>query len=107
MSTLTHDTTLGPQPRVVAPSRNLTTGLVLAVVSAVTFGLSGALARGLLDTGWSPGSLVLVRVGLAAVIVLPFGLAALRGRWSLLRRNAALITTYGALAVAGSQFCYF
>jgi drug/metabolite transporter (DMT)-like permease len=77
------------------------------VVSAVAFGTSGALGRGLLDTGWSPGALTLVRVGLAAVLVLPFGLRALRGRWELLRRNAALIATYGVLAVAGSQFCYF
>jgi len=82
-------------------------GLAFAVVSATAFGLSGALARGLLDTGWTPGSVVLVRIGLAAVVVLPFGLAALRGRWALLRRNAGLVTLYGLLAVAGAQFCYF
>ncbi len=33
-------------------------GLGFALISAVTFGLSGALARGLLDTGWSPGAVV-------------------------------------------------
>jgi drug/metabolite transporter (DMT)-like permease len=108
MSALTHDTTQDVRtPRVTSPSQRLTTGLVFAVVSAVTFGMSGALARGLLDTGWSPGAVVLVRVGLAAALVLPFGLAALRGRWSLLRRNWALVTAYGTLAVAGAQFCYF
>ena len=46
-------------------------------------------------------------IALAALVVLPFGLAALRGRWSLLRRNAGLVTLYGVLAVAGAQFCYF
>ena len=35
-----------------------TAGLAFAVASAVTFGLSGALARGLLDTGWSAGATV-------------------------------------------------
>ena len=85
----------------------LGSGLVLALVSAVSFGMSGALARGLIDTGWSAGAIVLVRIGIAALVVLPFGLVALRGRWGLLRRNAGLITCYGVLAVAGAQFCYF
>ena len=39
--------------------------------------------------------------------MLPFGVLALRGRWSLLRRNARLVLAYGTLAVAGAQFCYF
>ncbi len=82
-------------------------GLGLAVVSAASFGMSGALASELLDAGWSPGAIVLVRVGIAALVVTPFGLVALRGRWSLLRRNAGVIGVYGALAVAGAQFCYF
>jgi drug/metabolite transporter (DMT)-like permease len=85
----------------------LVSGLGLAVVSAATFGLSGALARGLLDTGWSPGAVVLVRVGLAALIVTPLGLFSLRGQWRLLRSNAGLIALYGLVAVAGAQFCYF
>lgn len=97
MAQITHDT---------APSR-VTSGLVLAVVSAATFGLSGSLARGLLDTGWTPGALVLARVGLGALVVAPFGLAALGGRWHLLRRGTGVMLLYGLLAVAGAQFCYF
>lgn len=102
MSTLTNDATL-----VESRDRSVATGLVLALTSAITFGLSGALASELLDGGWSAGSVVLVRVGLGAVVVLPFGLAALRGRWGLLGRNAVLIATYGLVAVAGAQFAYF
>lgn len=82
-------------------------GLAFAVVSAATFGLSGPLARPLLEAGWSPGAIVLVRVSIAALVVLPFGLVALRGRWDILRRNAGLVVVYGVLAVAGAQFCYF
>ncbi|MDQ1616769.1 MAG: hypothetical protein QOJ60_2708 [Actinomycetota bacterium] len=104
MSTLTNDAEMAAP--VSAPSR-LVSGLVLAVVSASTFGMSGALARGLFDTGWSPGGVVLVRVGLAAFLVTPLGLISLRGRWWLLRRNAGLIALYGVVAVAGAQFCYF
>lgn len=82
-------------------------GLGFALVSAVAFGLSGALARGLLDTGWSPGAVVLVRIALAALVVAPFGVVALSGRWHVLRRSARMIVGYGVLAVAGAQFCYF
>ena len=60
-------------------------GLAFALVSAASFGLSGALARGLLDDGWTPGAVVLARIAIAAVVVAPFGLVALRGRWHLLR----------------------
>jgi drug/metabolite transporter (DMT)-like permease len=82
-------------------------GLTFAVLSAVSFALSGPLARGLLDTGWSPGAIVTVRIATATVIVLPFAVVSLRGRWNLLRGNAVLIVRYGILAVAGAQFCYF
>jgi hypothetical protein len=44
---------------------------------------------------------------LGAAVLTPFGLAALRGRWGLLRRNLGLLTAYGVVAVAGAQFCYF
>ena len=88
-------------------SSRVSAGLALAVVSAASFGMSGALATGLLHAGWSPGAIVLVRIGLAALVVMPFGVRALAGRWALLRRNAVLVTTYGLLAVAGAQFCYF
>ncbi len=101
MTTMTHDTAAR-----AARSRTAT-GLSFALVSALTFGMSGALARPLLDAGWSAGSSVLLRVGLAALVVAPVGALARRGQWARLRRNAGLITTYGLLAVAGAQFCYF
>ena len=110
MNAVAHDTTTAPGRSVLHATPDgsrLVGGLIFAVVSATAFGMSGALARGLLDTGWSAGAVVLVRIGLAAVVVAPFGAFALRGRWGLLRRNAALVTTYGLLAVAGAQFCYF
>jgi drug/metabolite transporter (DMT)-like permease len=105
MATFTHDESAVGHP--AAAESRLAGGLAFAVVSAGCFGMSGPLARGLLDTGWSAGAVVLVRVALAAVVVAPFGALALRGRWTLLRRNAGLILLYGTLAVAGAQFCYF
>jgi drug/metabolite transporter (DMT)-like permease len=87
--------------------RRLASGLGFALLSAAAFGMSGALARELLGAGWSAGAIVLVRVGIAALVVVPFGLRSLRGRWGLLRRNLGVMLVYGALAVAGAQFCYF
>lgn len=82
-------------------------GFALAVVSAASFGLSGALARGLFDTGWSAGAVVLVRLGLGTAIIAPFALAELRGRWHVLRDHALLVLLYGAVPVALAQFAYF
>jgi drug/metabolite transporter (DMT)-like permease len=83
------------------------TGLLLAVASAATFGLSGALARGLLDTGWSAGAAVGLRTAIAAAVLLVPGALALRGRWHLLRDSAGIVAVYGVSAVAGAQLCYF
>jgi drug/metabolite transporter (DMT)-like permease len=84
-----------------------TLGFALAIGSAVSFSLSGPLARGLLDTGWNPAGVVLVRIAIAALVLLPFGVRALGGDWSPLRDNWRTVTLYGVLAVAGAQFCYF
>jgi drug/metabolite transporter (DMT)-like permease len=101
MTAMTHDAP------VVAPRSRTASGLAFALVSAATFGLSGALARPLLESGWSAGAVTLVRVGGAALLVVPFAAVALRGQWGALRRSAGLVVTYGVLAVAGAQFCYF
>ncbi len=82
-------------------------GFGLAVVSAATFGLSGSLARGLFDTGWSPGAVVLARIAVAAIVVAPLAVADLRGRWDAIRRHAGLVVLYGAVPIALAQFAYF
>ena len=82
-------------------------GLAFAIVSAASFGLSGPLARGLLDAGWSPGAVVLARIAIAALVVAPLAARALRGRWYALRENAGLLLIFGAVPVAGTQFAYF
>lgn len=104
MSTLTHDEAQGGHG-VVAP--RTAAGIMLAIASALTFGLSGSFASSLFETGWTPGTTALVRSAIGACVALPFGLVALRGRWHLLRANLGLLTAYGVLAVTGAQFCYF
>src|SRR3954451_2580839 len=98
MAGMTNDTSAATQ---------LGPGLLFAIASATAFGLSGSLARGLLDAGWSAGAVVLVRLSLGAIVVAPLAVRALRGRWGALRRHMGFIVLFGALPVAGAQFGYF
>ena len=99
---LAHDT-----PSTTRAGTRLASGLGLAVLSASSFGLSGSLARGLMDAGWSSAAAVVVRILLAAAVLVPIALVQLRGRWLLLVRNLRLVAGYGLVAVAGCQLAYF
>ena len=83
------------------------TGLTLAVLSAATFGTSGAFASSLIQAGWSPAAAVTTRIAVAAAVLTVPALVQLRGRWSLLRRGAGRAAAYGLVAVAGCQLFYF
>jgi drug/metabolite transporter (DMT)-like permease len=82
-------------------------GLGLAVVSAATFGTSGAFAASLLAAGWTPGAAVTVRVVVAALVLTVPALLSLRGHRARLRRGSRTLLVYGLTAVAGAQLCYF
>ena len=94
----------GTSSRIVHGVRS---GVGIAVLSSAAFGLSGPLAKSLLDAGWSAGAAVLLRLGGASlVLALPTAMM-LRGRWQLLRSNAGGLLLYGVVAVAGLQICFF
>lgn len=100
-------TALAPDVTSPAKSRDLRGGIVFALASAMSFGMSGTLAKGLFATGWSPAAAVSARVVIAAlVLAIPTWLS-LRGRTHLLVRNAPLVVAYGAIAVLGCQIAYF
>jgi drug/metabolite transporter (DMT)-like permease len=99
MSTLTHDAQ--------RTGSVMGAGLLFALVSATSFGLSGSLAKGLIDAGWTPGAAVTVRIlGAVAVLAIP-ALVALQGRWATIRGNLGFVTAYGLAAVATAQLCFF
>lgn len=101
MSVMTHDMRAG------RPVSRTAAGLGFAAVSATSFGLSGSLAAGLIDAGWTPGAAVTVRIlGAVVVLVVP-ALLVLRGRWHLVRENLTFIGGYGVAAVATAQLCFF
>jgi len=101
MSTMTNDLTT------TAANTKVASGVGFALVAAASFGLSGSLAKGLMDIGWTAGSAVLLRVTIAALVLAIPGAIALRGRWHLLARNVGAIIAYGLFAVAGAQLFYF
>ncbi|MGZ5405940.1 MAG: EamA family transporter [Nocardioides sp.] len=87
--------------------RSTGAGLGFAVLSAMTFGMSGTMAKGLLVAGWTPAAAVTARILVGALVLLVPGILALRGRWHLLRDNAAFVIFYGLVVTAVTQFAYF
>jgi drug/metabolite transporter (DMT)-like permease len=85
----------------------VSTGLVIGVLASVAFGTSGALAKPLMEAGWSPAAAVTLRAGLAGILLLPFALAALRGKWSVVWRARWRILGMALIGVAGTQLVYF
>lgn len=82
-------------------------GLAIAVIAAAAFGVSGAFVKPLLEAGWSPASAVTIRALLGGVVLLPFALFTLRGRWSALWRGRWRVLAMALVGVAGTQLVYF
>src|SRR5271167_2648041 len=89
------------------PQQRSRAGLGVALASSLAFSTSGALAKSLIDAGWSPAAAVTVRVGIAALVLAIPAAVSLRGRWNALHRDVGLVTGYGLLAVVGAQLFYF
>ncbi|WP_235833585.1 EamA family transporter [Glaciibacter flavus] len=82
-------------------------GLLLAITSTITFALSGAFVKPLLESGWTPGSAVIARVLIAGVVLSPFAAVALRGRWRTIWTGRRRIIGFGLIPVAATQLAYF
>ena len=94
-------------PRPTHHGSTAVTGLVIAVASALAFSSSGPFVKPLLDGGWSLGAVLVVRMGLAALLLSPALIRAVRRQPGFLRRHGLLILAFGVTAVAGCQVFYF
>ncbi|MDQ1546353.1 MAG: hypothetical protein QOH69_1257 [Actinomycetota bacterium] len=83
-----------------------TVGLVIAVVAAASFGTSGAFLKPLLESGWSPAAAVTFRALIGAVVLLPFTIVALRGRWAALWHARWRVLLMALIGVAATQLVY-
>ena len=100
-------TTTAPALTRMVAGRRYGGGLALALISASSFGLSGSLARSLLDLGWSPAAVVATRVGGAFSILLIPSLVLLRRIGLPTRGQSLRMLAYGVVAIALAQLCYF
>jgi drug/metabolite transporter (DMT)-like permease len=100
-------TTTAPEATRTIAEPSYGSGLVLALVSASSFGLSGSLARSLLDLGWSPTAVVATRVGGAFLVLLLPSLLLLRRIGLPTGKQSVRMLAYGVVAIALAQLCYF
>ena len=98
---------MAASPTAPTTSHGTGAGLALALLSAAAFGTSGTFARSLLDTGWTPGAAVILRVTIAAAVLTAVVAPRLHRHHVHVRRSAPTLAVYGVVAVAGAQLCYF
>ncbi len=82
-------------------------GLAIAVIAALAFGMSGPFVKPLLEAGWSPAAAVTVRALVGGLVLAPMALIALKGRWAQLWRARNHILIIGLIGVAATQLAYF
>lgn len=87
--------------------RTAVLGLVFTLLSALFFGVSGPVAKAFYEVGWTPGSVVSLRLVGAAVLISIPTVIAMKGQWGQARRQWRIITVYGLVTMAGVQAFFF
>lgn len=82
-------------------------GLVFAIASASAFGMSGPLAKSLLEAGWSPAAAVTARLTGGALVLALFATAIKPGWLREAVRHRHTVVLYGIVPVAGTQLAYY
>lgn len=82
-------------------------GLVLAVLASLAFGTSGAFVKPLFEAGWTPAAAVAARTLIAALVLTPFAVVALRGRWHTVWSGRWQILGIALVGIAATQLAYF
>lgn len=82
-------------------------GLMFAIASAFTFGLSGPLAKSLMEAGWTPTAAVTARLAGGALAMAVFATCTKPGWAAEAWTHRRIIIAYGVIPVAGAQFCYY
>jgi drug/metabolite transporter (DMT)-like permease len=82
-------------------------GLMFAVGSAFTFGMSGPFAKSLMVAGWSPTAAVTARLAGGALVMVIFATVVKPDWIREARRHARVVIAYGLVPIAGAQLCYY
>ncbi|MET0473300.1 MAG: EamA family transporter [Mycobacterium sp.] len=82
-------------------------GLLFALGSALAFGLSGPLAKSLMEAGWSPTAAVTARLAAGAVAMAVFATVVRRDWINEAMQHWKTVLAYGIAPIAGAQLCYY
>ncbi|WP_328351786.1 EamA family transporter [Mycobacterium sp. NBC_00419] len=82
-------------------------GLMFAVGSAFTFGMSGPFAKALMGAGWSPTAAVTARLAGGALVMAIFATIVKPDWIREARDHARIVVAYGLVPIAGAQLCYY
>jgi len=82
-------------------------GLLFAVGSAFTFGMSGPFAKSLMVAGWSPMAAVTARLAGGALVMAVFATIVKPDWIREAHRHARVVIAYGLVPIAGAQLCYY
>ena len=82
-------------------------GLLFAVGSAFTFGMSGPFAKSLMVAGWSPTAAVTARLAGGALVTVIVATIVKPDWIREARRHARVVIAYGLVPIAGAQLCYY
>ena len=82
-------------------------GLLFAIGSAFTFGMSGPLAKSLMDAGWTPTAAVTARMAVGALAMAIFATIVRPGWLREALQHRKTVIAYGLVPIAGAQLCYY
>ncbi|OBB06925.1 hypothetical protein A5662_09790 [Mycobacteriaceae bacterium 1482268.1] len=82
-------------------------GLLFAVGSALSFGMSGPLAKALMNAGWSPTGAVTARMAVGAFSMAVFATIVRPGWIREAIAHRRMVIAYGIVPIAGAQVCYY
>ncbi len=82
-------------------------GLLFAVGSAFTFGMSGPLAKSLMDAGWTPTAAVTARMAGGALVMAIFATIVKPDWFREALQHRKTVIAYGLVPIAGAQLCYY
>jgi drug/metabolite transporter (DMT)-like permease len=82
-------------------------GLLFAIGSALAFGMSGPLAKALMNAGWSPTGAVTARMAVGALAMAVFATIVRPGWAREAIAHRKMVIAYGIFPIAGAQLCYY
>ncbi|BBZ79705.1 membrane protein [Mycolicibacterium anyangense] len=82
-------------------------GLLFAVGSAFTFGMSGPFAKALMGAGWTPTAAVTARLAGGALVMAIFATIVKPDWIREARDHIRVVVAYGLIPIAGAQLCYY